>query len=120
MTHAGAKQGPARPVAMQLARELAPLSLADWAAACTQALRSGQRMLSLFGRRDGEDQAVVTAVLLHDAGGMEILRGRSTLVGLALALRNNEISDFPICNKSFDLSTGTSEVVNGFLIAKRN
>jgi Ni,Fe-hydrogenase III large subunit len=24
--------------------------------------------------------------------------------GLALALRNNEISDFPICNKSFDLS----------------
>jgi Ni,Fe-hydrogenase III large subunit len=25
-------------------------------------------------------------------------------MGLALALRNNEISDFPICNKSFDLS----------------
>jgi len=24
--------------------------------------------------------------------------------GLALAVRNNEISDFPICNKSFDLS----------------
>ena len=24
--------------------------------------------------------------------------------GLALALRDNEISDFPICNKSFDLS----------------
>ncbi|MNG20781.1 hypothetical protein D3C84_1050660 [compost metagenome] len=24
--------------------------------------------------------------------------------GLAFALRNNEISDFPICNKSFDLS----------------
>ena len=24
--------------------------------------------------------------------------------GLAMALRNNEISDFPICNKSFDLS----------------
>jgi Ni,Fe-hydrogenase III large subunit len=24
--------------------------------------------------------------------------------GLALALRQNEISDFPICNKSFDLS----------------
>ena len=25
-------------------------------------------------------------------------------LGLALAVRNNEISDFPICNKSFDLS----------------
>jgi Ni,Fe-hydrogenase III large subunit len=25
-------------------------------------------------------------------------------MGLALALRGNEISDFPICNKSFDLS----------------
>jgi Ni,Fe-hydrogenase III large subunit len=25
-------------------------------------------------------------------------------MGLALAVRNNEISDFPICNKSFDLS----------------
>jgi Ni,Fe-hydrogenase III large subunit len=25
-------------------------------------------------------------------------------MGLALALRNQEISDFPICNKSFDLS----------------
>ena len=24
--------------------------------------------------------------------------------GLALAVRNNDISDFPICNKSFDLS----------------
>ena len=24
--------------------------------------------------------------------------------GLALAVRDNEISDFPICNKSFDLS----------------
>jgi Ni,Fe-hydrogenase III large subunit len=25
-------------------------------------------------------------------------------MGLALAVRENEISDFPICNKSFDLS----------------
>jgi Ni,Fe-hydrogenase III large subunit len=25
-------------------------------------------------------------------------------MGLALAVRGNEISDFPICNKSFDLS----------------
>ena len=25
-------------------------------------------------------------------------------LGLALAVRENEISDFPICNKSFDLS----------------
>lgn len=25
-------------------------------------------------------------------------------MGLALAMRENEISDFPICNKSFDLS----------------
>jgi Ni,Fe-hydrogenase III large subunit len=24
--------------------------------------------------------------------------------GLALAVRHNEISDFPLCNKSFDLS----------------
>jgi Ni,Fe-hydrogenase III large subunit len=25
-------------------------------------------------------------------------------MGLAIAMRQNEISDFPICNKSFDLS----------------
>jgi Ni,Fe-hydrogenase III large subunit len=25
-------------------------------------------------------------------------------LALALAVRNNEISDFPVCNKSFDLS----------------
>jgi Ni,Fe-hydrogenase III large subunit len=28
----------------------------------------------------------------------------SNWFGLAMAVRDNEISDFPICNKSFDLS----------------
>lgn len=67
---------PAPPVALHLTRVLAPLPLDGWAAACARALDAGQRLLTLFGRRDGADDVVVTAVLLPDAGPMQILRGR--------------------------------------------
>ena len=68
--------GPAKPIAMMLARELAPLGLQEWARSCAQALAAGDRMMTLFGRRDGEDRVVTTAVLQADGGGMRILRGR--------------------------------------------
>ncbi len=67
--------GPHKPVIMRLTRELAPLALADWAQAIAAALRAGDRVLSLFGRRAGNAQTVVTAVLLRAAGGLEVLRG---------------------------------------------
>lgn len=67
--------GPHKPVIMRLTRELAPLALADWAEAVAAALRAGDRVLSLFGRRAGNAQTVVTAVLLRAVGGLEVLRG---------------------------------------------
>lgn len=70
---------PASPVALQPTREPAPLPLATWAAACGRALDAGQRLLTLFGRRDGADEVVVTAVLLPDAGPMEVVRGRGAI-----------------------------------------
>lgn len=72
-------QGPHKPVALRLTRELAPLALADWAAACAGALAAGDRVLSLFGRRAGNAQVVVTAVLLRAAGGLDILRGAGAI-----------------------------------------
>jgi Ni,Fe-hydrogenase III large subunit len=66
---------------MQLTRELAPCALAEWADAFAQALRSGQRVLTLFGRKQGDGDVVVTAVLLRDAGGLQILRGQGRLDG---------------------------------------
>jgi Ni,Fe-hydrogenase III large subunit len=73
----------AQPVVLRLTRELAPLPLRDWAAACSAALDAGQRLLTLYGRRDGEADVVVTAVLLGDigqsgesGGAMQLLRGR--------------------------------------------
>ncbi|WP_395701198.1 hypothetical protein [Aquabacterium sp.] len=66
---------PAKAVALRFTRELTPLALGAWAAQCEQALAGGARLLSLFGRRDGDD-VIVTAVLLPAAGPMDILRGR--------------------------------------------
>ncbi|WP_284618608.1 hydrogenase large subunit [Aquabacterium humicola] len=66
---------PAPCVALRLTAELAPTSLDAWAAQCEQALAAGARMLTLFGRREGDD-VVVTAVLLPASGAMHILRGR--------------------------------------------
>lgn len=74
-------RAPHEPVALRLTRELPPLALAGWAAACAEALATGDRMLSLFGRRAGDARVVVTAVLLRAAGGLEILRGSGPVEG---------------------------------------
>ena len=55
------------------------MDLHDWAAACAHAMRTGQRMLTLYGRRESADQALVTAVLLCEPGGMAILRSRGPI-----------------------------------------
>jgi Ni,Fe-hydrogenase III large subunit len=75
--------GPAKPMAMMLTREIAPLGLDDWAGACMQALDAGQRLITLFGRPavvgdvsgESADEVLVTAVLLAPDGRLDLLRG---------------------------------------------
>ncbi len=68
---------PAKPVAMWPTREVEALGLAAWTDLCAQALGAGDRMITLFGRPDADDEVVVvTAVLLGDEGRLSILRGR--------------------------------------------
>ena len=55
--------------------ELAPLTLPAWARACGEALAAGARMLTLFGRADGGDRVLTTAVLQVGAGPLHLLRG---------------------------------------------
>lgn len=68
--------GPAKPVAMVPTREIAPFGLAEWAGCCAQALGAGDRMITLFGRPDANDEVVVTAVLQGHEGQLSALRGR--------------------------------------------
>lgn len=70
--------GPAKPVAMVLTREIAPLGLVAWADCCAQALDGGKRMIALFGRPAASDAVVVTAILQGDGGRLDIVRGRAT------------------------------------------
>lgn len=79
MTRNPPVHGLAHPVVTVAACEGAPMDLHDWAAACAQAMRTGQRMLTLYGRRESADQALLTAVLLREPGGMAILRGRGPI-----------------------------------------
>jgi Ni,Fe-hydrogenase III large subunit len=67
--------GPAKPIAMMLTREIAPLDLEAWARSCAQALAAGDRMVTLFGRRDVDDRVVTTAVLQAEGGSISIVRG---------------------------------------------
>jgi Ni,Fe-hydrogenase III large subunit len=67
--------GPAKPIAMRLTRELAPLELAAWARSCTDALDAGDRLVTLFGRPVAGDQVITTAVLQGADGRLDILRG---------------------------------------------
>lgn len=73
------QKAPNHPVVTLSTRDAAPLALADWAGACAAALSAGERMISLFGRvaavGAGPD-VIVTAVLLSDADGLRLLRGR--------------------------------------------
>lgn len=73
--------------------------------AAGQALRPDALCVSL---REGFRGEVVHVVETDSAGRLLHYKLQDPSLqnwfGLALALRNNEISDFPICNKSFDLS----------------
>lgn len=71
--------GPAKSVVMASTQDLVPLGLEAWAAACAQALTAGDRLLTLFGRPDGADGVVTTAVMLGHVDGesrLHVLRGR--------------------------------------------
>jgi Ni,Fe-hydrogenase III large subunit len=61
---------------MMLTREMAPVGLSTWVGQCAQALDAGDRLITLFGRPDAEDETVVTAVLMGKEGRLHILRGR--------------------------------------------
>lgn len=58
------------------ARELAPMSIDAWAEACGRSLEAGARLVTLYGRTDG-DEVVVTAVLQSPGTGLVALRARA-------------------------------------------
>ncbi len=71
--------GPVKSVLMAPTSERAPLGLDAWAAACASAMAAGERLLTLFGRPDGADGVLTTAVMLDSEGGesrLKLLRGR--------------------------------------------
>jgi Ni,Fe-hydrogenase III large subunit len=67
--------GPAKPVAMALTREIAPLGLEEWARQCARALDDSERLVTLFGRPEADDEVITTAVF-HGTEGLSVLRGR--------------------------------------------
>ncbi len=67
---------PTEPLRLLNSAELAPLPLQDWAAQCALALEQGARLLTLFGRADGAEEVVTTAVFQTSAGQLSVLRGR--------------------------------------------
>ena len=87
--------GPAKPVVMALQHDVQPVGLADWTAACAQALAAGDRLLTLFGRGEGDEGVLTTAVFMRGAGSdgdetrLNVLRGRGrrgdTLASLTAA-----------------------------------
>ena len=74
--------GPPEPILIAPTQALTPVDLHAWAQACGQALHAGERMVTLFGRADGDDAVVTTAVLHTDdgrmRGRMRVLRGRGS------------------------------------------
>ena len=71
--------GPVKSVLMAPTSERAPPGLDAWAAACASAMAAGERLLTLFGRPDGADGVLTTAVMLDSEGGesrLKLLRGR--------------------------------------------
>jgi Ni,Fe-hydrogenase III large subunit len=58
-------------------QEVAALDLDAWVGATASALDAGVRLISLFGRPDGDEGIVTTAVLLGDGGRLGVLRGRA-------------------------------------------
>ena len=59
--------------------DLEQRTLADFAGACARRLDDGERLLTLFGRRDEDDCAaiIVTAVFLPPGGSLTVLRARA-------------------------------------------
>jgi len=71
---------PAQALTMRDLRELPPVPLAALAQDCADRLQAGERLLTLFGRRESDDPAagiVLTAVLQPAAGELVVLRGRA-------------------------------------------
>ncbi len=71
--------GAAKSVVVRLTQDAQPLELATWAHACRQAMAAGERLLTLYGRPDGDDGVVTTAVMLGNEKGesrLHVLRGR--------------------------------------------
>jgi Ni,Fe-hydrogenase III large subunit len=81
------------------------LNLAAPAVAATGPLWHGTLCVAL---REGFRGPVVQVLETDHVGGLVHYKVQDPSLlnwfGLALAVRDNEISDFPICNKSFDLS----------------
>lgn len=65
-----------QPLTLVRTRECVLEDLAAWSAQCEQALAAGDRLVTLFGRADGEKETLVTAVLLDGTGRLQVLRGR--------------------------------------------
>ena len=68
--------GPLKSTVMVLTRELAPMGLEAWAESCGRTLEGGGRLVTLFGRVEGEE-VVVTAVLQSAGTGLALLRSRA-------------------------------------------
>jgi Ni,Fe-hydrogenase III large subunit len=72
---------------------------------CTPRLKPGQLCFSLTEGWRGE---ICHSIITDDAGRISFCKIKDPSLhnwfGLALAVRNQDISDFPICNKSFNLS----------------
>lgn len=71
-------------------------------------LQSPQPSSFVIGLTEGWRGEICHCAITNDQGELSLYKIKDpslhNWLGLALAVRNNEISDFPICNKSFDLS----------------
>ena len=64
---------PLEPLLLMSKPEAAPLQ--DWAGQCALALDQGARLLTLFGRAEGADKVVTTAVFQNGDSHLSVLRG---------------------------------------------
>jgi Ni,Fe-hydrogenase III large subunit len=72
--------GPMKPIVMALNHEVAQADLVAWSRQVAQALDAGERLVTLFGRIDGDlganPDVLTTAVLQREDGQLALLRGR--------------------------------------------
>lgn len=69
--------GPNKPVVMAVANELAIIGLDEWTEQTGLRIAAGERLLTLFGRADGANHVITTAVLQSTTGRLAILRARA-------------------------------------------